>query len=83
MESLVHEEFEGEEGDLEDGDVPARLGFRGIPRWDEVVGMMIDRNLESRSKRAANHSHSGNHGNNRGPRDNRDNRGNRGGKRRS
>jgi len=38
-----------EEGD-EDG-VSARVGFRGIPTWDEAVGMIVAKNLESRAKR--------------------------------
>jgi hypothetical protein len=75
----IHEDvFELDETELLEGDQPARLGFRGIPRWDEVVGMMIDKNLEARSKRPASNPHRGNRGP-RGPRG--DNRGKGGGKR--
>ena len=42
-------EHEGEEG-TEDGRL-ARVGFRKIPAWEEVVGMLITKNLESRAKR--------------------------------
>ncbi|NLF06766.1 MAG: hypothetical protein GX594_02145 [Pirellulaceae bacterium] len=28
-----------------------RAGFRGIPTWDEAVGLLIEKNLENRSKR--------------------------------
>jgi hypothetical protein len=55
---------------------PARLGFRGIPTWDEAVGMLIEKNLEARAKRPVAPQHHG-----RGGRGSRDNRGGRGGKR--
>jgi hypothetical protein len=67
------------EGDQSDGAQPARLGFRGIPTWQEVVGLLIDKNIEARSKRPAGGPHHGR--GNRGPRDNRG--GQDGGKRRS
>jgi hypothetical protein len=57
---------------------PARLGFRGIPTWGEVIGLLVDKNLESRTKRPGSGAHHG-----RGNRGGRDNRGNRGGKPRS
>ncbi len=74
----VGDEFDlGEEGSAE-GEQPARMGFRGIPTWDEAVGLLIDKNIEARSKRPAGGPHHNSHGN-RGPRDNRG--GGRGGKR--
>jgi hypothetical protein len=77
----LHEDMHDlDEGDEGDADQPARLGFRGIPTWDEVVGMMIDKNVEARARRPAGGPHHGGRGN-RGPRDNRG--GNQGGKRRS
>ncbi len=45
FESGEHEDEEGEEGRM------ARIGFRKIPAWEEVVGMLITKNLESRAKR--------------------------------
>ena len=73
----VGDDFEfGPEGDVE-GEQPARLGFRGIPTWDEAVGLLIDKNIEARSKRPAGGPHHNGHGN-RGQRDNRG--GGRGGK---
>ena len=38
---------EGDE-DLGDGDRPARAGFRGIPTWEEAVGLVIAKNMEAR-----------------------------------
>ncbi len=67
---------EGEEFDEDDqleGDQPARLGFRGIPTWEETVGMLVAKNLESRAKRPGGGPHHGRGG--RGPRDNRGGRG--------
>ncbi len=71
----VHEdhEIESGEGDEVEGDHAARLGFRGIPTWDEVIGLIVDKNLEARTKRAASHPVRGH----RGPRDNRGSGGNR------
>jgi hypothetical protein len=66
------------EDEQAESDQPARLGFRGIPPWDEVVGLLIDKNIEAHAKRPAG-SHHG-RGGNRGPRDNRG--GNRGGDKR-
>jgi hypothetical protein len=45
LESSEHEGEEGDEGRL------ARVGFRKIPAWEEVIGMIITKNLESRAKR--------------------------------
>jgi len=87
--SSVEEEFEhtesfddaetaeaGAEGDVE-GEQPARMGFRGIPTWEDAVGLLIDKNIEARSKRPAGGPHHNGHGN----RGQRDNRGGRSGKR--
>ncbi len=63
-------------GEGDDAERPARLGFRGIPTWEEAVGLLIDKNLEARAKRPAGGPHHGR--GNRGPRDK---RGGRGGKR--
>ena len=60
--ALVEEDVDFDESDVSEAEPPARLGFRGIPRWDEVLGMMIDKNLEARSKRSAGNAHRG-HGN--------------------
>ena len=38
-------------GEEPGGDRPARLGFRGIPTWEEAVGMLITKNLEARARR--------------------------------
>ena len=40
-----------DEDDEIDGDRPARLGFRGIPTWEEAVGMIVKKNLDTRAKR--------------------------------
>ena len=66
------DELELGEGDQSEGEQPARLGFRGIPTWEEVLGMLIDKNLEARSRRSAGGPHHGR--GNRGDRGNRDNR---------
>ena len=51
---------------------PARIGFRGIPTWEEAVGLVITkRNLESRSK----HHSSGGPAKGRNDRSGRDTRG--------
>lgn len=55
------------------GEQTARVGFRKIPTWEEAVGLLIDKNLEARSRQPAG-----------GERQNRGNRGTRqkrGGKR--
>ena len=62
----VEELGEGEEGD---GERPARFGFRGIPTWEQAVGLLVERNLEARAKRPAGGAHHGR--SNRGPRDSR------------
>ena len=59
------DELELGEGDQSEGEQPARLGFRGIPTWEEVLGMLIDKNLEARSRRSAGGPHHGR--GNRGP----------------
>jgi hypothetical protein len=74
------DELESVEGEPSEGEQPARLGFRGIPTWEEVLGLLIDKNIEARSKRSAGGPHHGR--GNRGPRDNRGGRGG-GDKRRS
>jgi hypothetical protein len=74
---LGDDDLEPGEGDQVDGDQPARLGFRGIPTWDEVVGMLIDKNLEARARRPAGGPYHGR--GNRGPRDNRGGNGGRSG----
>jgi hypothetical protein len=67
------------EEDETDGDQRApRLGFRGIPTWEEAVGLIINKNIEARAKQPSGGSSHGR--GNRGPRDK---RGGRGGKRRS
>ena len=80
---------EGDE-DLGDRDRPARAGFRGIPTWEEAVGLVLAKNMEARSKRAASGSSGGSGGSGsggsrqgRGGRGSRDKRGGRGGRRRS
>jgi hypothetical protein len=69
---------DGDDLDLDEGgrDRPARLGFRGIPTWEEAVGMLIEKNIEARAKRPAAAAHHGR--GNRGPRDGREGRGGRG-----
>jgi len=47
----IEDAADAEVMDAEEGEQPARLGFRGIPTWQETVGMLIDRNLEVRAKR--------------------------------
>ena len=56
---FADDELELGEGDQSEADQPARLGFRGIPTWEEVLGMLIDKNLEARSKRPAGGPHHG------------------------
>jgi hypothetical protein len=64
------EDAEAGEDDGGDEDRPTKVGFRGIPTWDEAVGLLITKNLESRSKRP-NGGPSKGRGNRSGPRDNR------------
>jgi hypothetical protein len=47
-----HDEFADDEA-VADGERSPRAGFRGIPTWDEAVGMLIEKNLAARSKRPA------------------------------
>ena len=35
------------------GEQSARVGFRKIPTWEEAVGLLIDKNLETRAKQPA------------------------------
>ena len=42
-------DFDGDEDD-EDGDESPRIGFRNIPTWQDAIGVMIAKNLESRSR---------------------------------
>jgi ribonuclease E len=74
--ALADDRIESGEDDDDDGP-SARLGFRGIPTWDEAIGMIVDKNLEARAKRPSSGSHPSR--GRRGPRDNRS----QGGKRRS
>ncbi len=66
---------EGEEGDEQRS---PRLGFRGIPTWEDVVGLIVNKNIETRAKRPGGGTQPG-----RGHRGPRDSRSGRGGKRRS
>ena len=74
---------EGDE-DLGDGDRPARAGFRGIPTWEEAVGLVIAKNMEARLKRSAGGGRGGSGGSRqgRGGSGSHDKRGGRGGRRR-
>jgi hypothetical protein len=63
---------EGEEADVEGQSPAERHGFRGIPTWEETVGMLITKNMEARSRRPEGGSSYG-----------RGNRGGQGGRRRS
>jgi ribonuclease E len=71
------EGLELEEGDEGDDQRSPRLGFRGIPTWEEAVGLIVNKNIETRAKRPNGGAQHG-----RGHRGPRDNRGGRGGKRR-
>ena len=66
-----------EEGDEGEDQRSPRLGFRGIPTWEEAVGLIVTKNLAARAKRPGGGAQHG-----RGHRGPPDNRG-RGGKRRS
>jgi hypothetical protein len=44
------EGFEDEE-EVDTAGRSVRVGFRGIPTWEEAVGMLVTKNLESRAKR--------------------------------
>lgn len=51
-ESDSHDDFDAEEiADERGGEQSVRAGFRGIPTWGETVGLVIEKNLESRAKR--------------------------------
>ncbi len=69
IDELPADRVELGEGDEEDGDRSVRLGFRGIPTWEEAIGLIVSKNLEARAKRPASGSHSGR--GRRGPRDKR------------
>jgi len=73
---LAGEAGEPGEGDEVEGEPSARLGFRGIPTWEETIGLIVDKNLEARSRRPGGGPRSG-----RGSHGPRNDRG-RGGKRR-
>ena len=47
-ESASHDDFDADE---HNGERSVRAGFRGIPTWGETVGLVIEKNLESRAKR--------------------------------
>jgi hypothetical protein len=68
--ALADDRLESDEEDEADEGPSVRLGFRGIPTWDEAIGMIVDKNLEARAKRS-----SGGPRPSRGKRPPRDNRG--------
>lgn len=39
-----------DEGDDEDGGESPRIGFRNIPTWQDAIGVMIAKNMESRAR---------------------------------
>ena len=39
-------DFEADE-ELDDGDDSPRIGFRNIPTWQDAIGVMIAKNMES------------------------------------
>ena len=45
-------DFEDDENDEDGGESP-RIGFRNIPTWQDAIGVMIAKNLESRSRNPA------------------------------
>ncbi len=55
------EEQDGEHDDEEGGESP-RIGFRNIPTWKDAIGVMISKNLESRSRNPGNPRGSGGRG---------------------
>ena len=57
----------------------AKSSHRGIPTWEEAVGLIVTANLESRSRKPNGGSSRG-RGRSRGPKKSRDNGGRRGGK---
>ena len=40
----------GDEGEDEDGGESPRIGFRNIPTWQDAIGVMIAKNMESRAR---------------------------------
>jgi hypothetical protein len=76
--TLPQDGSEPGESDDSEAERPGRLGFRGIPTWEEAIGLIVDKNLEARTKRSGGGSHAG-----RGQHSPRDSRSERGGKRRS
>jgi len=72
LDAVAAEGLEDEEEVDTDGRA-VRVGFRGIPTWEEAVGMLVAKNLESRAKRPGGGGSPRGRGprNNRGPRDNR------------
>ena len=42
-------DFEGDE-ELDDGGESPRIGFRNIPTWHDAIGVMIEKNMESRAR---------------------------------
>jgi len=63
--------------ELQSSEQTARMGFRGIPTWQETVGLLVAKNLESRAKRSGGGSQHG-----RGNRNSHENRSGRGDERR-
>ena len=45
-----HDENNEDADEDEDGGESPRIGFRNIPTWQDAIGMMIAKNLESRSR---------------------------------
>ncbi len=45
-----HDFEDDEEHDDEDGGESPRIGFRNIPTWQDAIGMMIAKNMESRAR---------------------------------
>ena len=43
-------DFEDEGEDDEDGGESPRIGFRNIPTWQDAIGVMIAKNMESRAR---------------------------------
>lgn len=73
-----HSDTELVESDQDEAEPSGRLGFRGIPSWEEVIGLIVDKNLEGRTKRPGGRTHPS-----RGGKPPRNHRGGRGDKRRS
>ena len=45
----VSGDFEGDE-EIDDGGESPRIGFRNIPTWHDAIGVMIEKNMESRAR---------------------------------